>query len=109
MDNEIIQKKIDEIYAHEINGLSSLTVIIECPLDSGIKVRITGSAHNGIVSPQLSGVRDFYNYIKEYRANYPDKRFNIVRITANGPKLSIRSIDMLFDPELQIQADADSK
>ncbi len=64
-----LDNKIAELLT-SIDSFSKLDIRLECPLDSGIKVTISGVKNNERFFPKIpNGVKAFYQFVTEAKSN----------------------------------------
>lgn len=107
MDN-FLDTKIAEIVNVSEKPFQQITLRIECPLDSGIKVecwRIANGTKHSQTIP--GGVRIFFQFVEKLHKEQPSKKFNVVEFRVeNTGKYTIA---ISFDALVQKQAEENIK
>ena len=103
--NTHLDKKIKELL-ESIDSFSKLEIRLECPLNSGIKVTISGVKNNEVFFPKIpNGIKAFFQFVNE--AKQQREKFNVVLIDINADRTY--KTTFLYDEELQKTADENVK
>ena len=106
--NNFLDTKIAELVNVSEKPFQQITLRIECPLDSGIKVecwRMTNGTKHSQAIP--GGVRLFFQFVEKLHKEQPSKKFNIVEIRVENTGKYTTAIS--FDALVQKQAEENIK
>lgn len=104
MDTQL-QKKIDSIIDSLDNKFDWILIRLECPLESGIKIQISGSYKGEPIFPNIEGgIKDFFLYVKKVKQRNNNSEFNVIEFNVDKNKKII--IKSFFDKVLQEQTEA---
>ena len=102
--NASIDAKIAEIVSAAQKPFDKVVVRIECPLDTGVKVEclhMTGQEKLAQAIP--GGVRVFFQFVEKMHKEDPQRKFNVVEITAD--ESGKYETSFFFDEAVQRQAE----
>ena len=106
--NSYIEEKIKTLVTGIQSPFQQLSIRIECPLDSGIKVECWRVIDQEKISQAIpGGVRVFFQFIELIRKNEPSREFNVVTITAD--KTATYTVSFEFDAAVQRDAEENIK
>lgn len=102
--NASIDAKIAEIVSAAQKPFNKVVVRIECPLETGIKVECWRMTDQGKLSNAIpGGVRVFFQFVDKIHKEEPQRKFNVVEITADGS--GKYETKFSFDEAVQRQAE----